>query len=150
MARIAEAYLSTLSTLMTPHGLERHFMAFLFLCENSGKVTQNDLAQRLKKDRVSAMRIVDYLCERQLVIRTKDEKDRRCHLLEVTEKARKLLPTVKDAIQQTNHVILENLSPADHTIFSRSMAEIKKKIDSLPDPEFIIQAHRRKNNTHQK
>lgn len=143
MAKIAEVYLSTLSALMAPHGIERHFSAFVFLCENSGKVTQNDLAQRLKKDRVSTMRIVDYLSERDFVERKKDMSDRRCHLLEATEKAQRLLPRVKEAIHQTNEIILEYLSKKDADAFAKSMTAIMQKIESLPASEFIIQAIRR-------
>lgn len=35
MARISEVYLSTLSELITPQGLDRYFMSLIYLCENS-------------------------------------------------------------------------------------------------------------------
>ena len=64
MARISEVYLSTLSSIMKPFGIERYFAPLLYLCQNSGKITQKDLAEALKRDKVSTMRMVDYLSEK--------------------------------------------------------------------------------------
>lgn len=143
MAKIAEVYLSTLSEMMAPYGIDRNFVAFIFLCENSGKVTQNDLAKRLNQDKVSAMRVVDYFCDRDLLERIKDETDKRCYLLTVKEKALELLPIVKAAVQQTNEIILENLNKSELECFSRAMDLIKNKIKSLPDSDFVVEAYKR-------
>ncbi|MEZ4938513.1 MAG: MarR family transcriptional regulator [Crocinitomicaceae bacterium] len=143
MAIIAEVYLSTLSALMEPNELDRHFTAFVHLCENSGKLTQNDLAKRLKRDRVSAMRIVDDLCDKGLIIRKKHVSDRRCYILEVTERAIELLPKVKLAIEQTNEILLDHLSKDEREFFSKSLDQILKKVETLPDPEFLVKVYKR-------
>lgn len=143
MTIIAEVYLSTLSALMEPYGLDRNFTAFVHLCENSGQLTQNDLAKKLNRDRVSAMRIVDHLCEKGFVVRKKSKSDRRCHMLEATKQAFELLPKVRDAIKQTNQILLENLSKNEKETFSNTMSQILKKLETLPDPEFLVEAYRR-------
>ena len=143
MAIIAEVYLSTLSALMEPHGLERNYTAFVLLCENSGQLTQNELAKRLNRDRVSAMRIVDHLCEKGFVVRKKSPSDRRCHMLEATKKGMELLPKVREAIEQTNAILLENLTKDETDDFAKNMSQILKKLETLPDPEFLVQAYRR-------
>jgi DNA-binding MarR family transcriptional regulator len=146
MAKIAEVYISTVSEMMSPLGLDRNFVALIYLCENSGVVTQKDLGQRLNKDKVSTMRVVDYLCERDLIERVQDDSDRRCHLLAAKKKGLELYPKVKAAIERTNEIILEDLSTSDLEQFSRTMELINNKIKSLPDSDFIIEANKRSEN----
>ena len=145
MARISEVYLSTLSSIMKPFGIERYFAPLLFLCENSGKVTQKDLAEALKRDKVSTMRMVDYLSEKGLLIRTPDYNDRRCQILEVTDKALELLPKIKEGVQQTNDLLLKNFTEKEKVSFKKSMDKLFTTIDNLPEPDFIVKAYKRNN-----
>lgn len=146
MARVSEVYLSILSSLMTPQGLERYYFPLLYLCEHNGELTQKDLAEAIRRDKVYTMRIVDYLCDNDLLIRKQDCNDRRCQLLEVTEKAKKLVPKIKEAISKTEEVLLHNFSKDEREQFSTSMDKLFATIKTLPEPEFIVQAVK-KNNT---
>lgn len=143
MARISEVYLSTISTIMKPYGLERAFVPMIYLCENSNKVTQNDLANALKIDKVAAMRKVDYLSKRNLVIRKQDEHDKRCHLLEVTPKGMELFPKIKEAINQANEILFQGFTEQEISDFKNSMERLNKTINTLPEPKFVIKAFKR-------
>lgn len=57
MSRISEVYLSTLSSIMSPQGLDRYFFPLLYLCEHSGELTQKDLAEAIRRDKVHTMRM---------------------------------------------------------------------------------------------
>lgn len=144
MARISEVYLSTLSSIMKPYGIERYFMPLQYLAANSGKITQKDLAEALGRDKVSTMRMVDYLCEREFLMRKQDCSDRRCQLLEVTEKTIKLLPIIDQAVQQTNDILLEGFSEEEKQQYKNFMDKIYTTIQDLPEPEYIVQAFKRK------
>ncbi len=143
MARVSEVYLSTLSAIMKPHDIERYFMPFLYLCEYSGKITQKDLAQALGRDKVSTMRIVDYLCEKKLLIRKQDKKDRRCQILEITDKALYILPKVKAGIKQTNKLLFQQFTEDEKQQFKQSMDKLYATIETLPEPTFIVKAFKR-------
>ena len=143
MARISEVYLSSLSSIMKPFGIERYFAPLLYLCENSGKITQKDLAEALKRDKVSTMRMVDYLSEKGLLVRTPDCNDRRCQILEVTSKSLKLQPKIKKGIQQTNDLLLRDFTEEEKVTFKKSMDKLYTTIGSLPEPDFIVQAYKR-------
>ena len=143
MARISEVYLSTLSSIMKPFGIERYFAPLLYLCQNSGKITQKDLAEALKRDKVSTMRMVDYLSEKGLLVRTPDCNDRRCQILEVTDKALKLQPKIIKGIQQTNDLLLRDFTEEEKVTFKKSMDKLYTTIGSLPEPDFIVQAYKR-------
>lgn len=140
MARVSEVYLSTLSNIMTPHGLERYYFPFLYLCKNSGKITQKELSEAIRRDKVYTMRIVDFLCDKGLLVRKQDSSDRRCQLLEVTKKAIDLLPKIQDAINKTENLLLYNFSDEEKQQFSASMDKLFETINTFPDPEFIVHA----------
>ncbi|MCB0430877.1 MAG: MarR family transcriptional regulator [Flavobacteriales bacterium] len=144
MARISEVYLSTLSAIMQPHGIERFFAPLIHLCENSGKITQKDLAQALRRDKVSTMRIVDYFCDKGLLVRKQDCNDRRCQLLEVTPKAMQLLPKIKDGIRQTNEILLSGFTAEEKELFRNCMDKLFQTICELPEPAFVVKAFKRK------
>lgn len=145
MARISEVYLSTLSSIMKPFGIERYFAPLLYLCQNSGKITQKDLAEALKKDKVSTMRMVDYLSEKGLLVRTQDCNDRRCQILEVTDKALELLPKIKEGVQQTNDLLFRDFTEEERLSFKKNMDKLFTTIGSLPEPDFIVKAYKRNN-----
>ena len=142
MARISKVYLSTLSALMSDHNIERHFAAITYLYENNGLLTQNELAIAIKKDKVSTMRSVDYLCERGFLIRKKDKTDRRCYLLEVTKKGIELIPVLEAAIVKTNEILLAGLSVEEKNVYAKVMTNMMETIRILPEPNYIVEAHK--------
>lgn len=144
MARISEVYLSTLSSIMEPQGLERYFFPLLYLCEHSGKLTQKDLAEAIRRDKVYTMRIVDYLCDKDLLVRKQDCNDRRCQLLEVTDKAIVLVPKIKEGIVKTDELLFHNFSSIEKENFKAGMTKLFATINTLPDPEFIVKAFKKK------
>jgi len=143
MARISEVYLSTLSSIMKPHGLERCFKALLVLCEHSGKYTQKDLACAIKRDKVSTMRMVDYLSTKGMLVRKQDDSDRRCQILEVTPKALDILPLIKAAIVETNNLLFNDFTPEEKVFFRNGMDKLYARLETLPEPDFIVKAFKR-------
>ena len=146
MAIISETYLSTLSEIMSRDGLERYFVPFLHICSNSGEITQKDLAESLKRDKVSVMRIVDYLSEKGFVIRKQNETDRRCQLLEATPQALNLVQNVKAAITKTNDLLFSQFSEEEREVFESGMNKLMEQIALLPESNFIIEATKREKN----
>lgn len=142
MSRVAEVYLSTLSAIMTPHGLERYFVPIMYLSENGNHITQKDLSVAIRRDKVYTMRIVDYLSERGLIERKKDENDRRCQILAVTEKGKALVPKIKEGIIQTEALLFHDFSKEEKEIFKTGMSKLFATIDTLPDPKYIVKAHK--------
>jgi DNA-binding MarR family transcriptional regulator len=147
MARISEVYLSTVSAIMKPHGLERYFSAVLYICRNSGESTQSEIACSLKKDKVSTMRMIDYLSEKGLIERVQHQNDRRCHLIKATPKGIALVPKIQSAIEQTNQILFNEFTEKELIVFNKGMDKLIQKIKTLPEPEFIIEVNQRTSNT---
>jgi DNA-binding MarR family transcriptional regulator len=147
MARISEVYLSSVSSIMKPLGLERHFAAVLFICRNSGEITQTEIANYLKKDKVCTMRIIDYLSEKGLIERIQHKNDRRCHLIMATEKGMALALQIELAIEQTNDILFNNFTTHEIEIFKTGMDKLFQTIRTLPEPDFVIEAYKRNANS---
>jgi len=143
MARVSEVYLSTLSSIMAAHGLERYFFPLLYIQEHSGTISQKELSDATGRDKVSTTRMVDYLCERAFVERKKDPTDKRCHLLHATPKADDIAPRIKKAIEQTNDILFDNLDDTERAQFTTAFDKIIERIQTLPTPNFIVKAHKR-------
>lgn len=145
LASFAEVYLSTLSNLMEPHGIERNFVALLYIVKHSGKISQKDLADHLRKDKVYIKRTVDALSDLDLIERKTNKKDRRCQNLVATEKAIRLVPIVEEAIHQTNQILFKNFSSKEKELFANSMNKLNESIDNQPPSSYTINAYKRKN-----
>ena len=142
MARVSEVYFSTLSALMKPHGLERHFKLLTFVGEHSAKYNQGEIAEILHRDKVSIFRSIDYLANRGLIERKQDKDDRRCHRVLITKKGEKLLPLIEESIAKTNKLILNDLNDTEIELFSSVMDHLMDRIKALPAPNYIVKPHR--------
>lgn len=140
MARISEVYLSTLSAIMAPQGLERYFFPLIYLSEHSGELSQKELGEVIRRDKVHTMRIVDYLSKKGFLERTQDSTDRRCQILVVTDKGKALIPKIKEGIAKTDALLFHNFSSEEKVLFKQSMNKLFATINTLPDPEFIVKA----------
>lgn len=143
MALVAEVYLSTLSAIMEPHGMKRYFLPLLHVHEQSERITQRDLGELLKRDKVSITRIVDALSSQGLIERIQDRNDRRCQLLRITPKGTALIPHIKAGMQRTNELLFSDFSEEEQRLFDNSMDRLMQRLDTLPEPDFIVQAHER-------
>lgn len=143
MTLISEVYLSTLSELMKPHGLDRYFVAVMYLNEHNGQLTQKDLGTVLRRDKVFTMRLVDALSEKGFVVRQQDDNDRRCQLLQLTDEGIALIPKIEEAIRQTNELIFSDFTEEEKQCFERGMHHLMNLLDTQPRPNFTVKASER-------
>jgi DNA-binding MarR family transcriptional regulator len=92
-------FLSALNVKLKNLDIERNFYALLLIEEGKGKITQQDLAELLNSDKVSVVRMIDYLSNKGYVKRVKDPSDKRKYGLILTLKAEKEMPLIKKAIE---------------------------------------------------
>jgi DNA-binding MarR family transcriptional regulator len=130
LAGIGRSMLTLLGEKLNGLDIGRNFYALILIEEGNGMLTQQELADLLETDKVSVVRIIDYLSEKGYVIRQRTLLDKRKHGLTLTQKAQNELPQIKEAISdviqlafkgvtikkknelyQTLHIIKNNLKP---------------------------------------
>jgi len=108
--------------------IERNFYALLLIEQEDGDITQQDLAEKLDKDKVSIVRIVDYLSDNGYVNRVKNVFDRRKYSLELTDKANKILPQIKKALNEVTDIAFKSLSKFQISEFCETLNIIKNNL----------------------
>jgi MarR family transcriptional regulator, transcriptional regulator for hemolysin len=125
LSRAGKNFLFLLNHKLSVLDLERNYYALIIIEKRSGEVTQNELAQELETDKVSVVRIVEYLMKKDLIRKARGEKDRRKYFLFITEKAKAQLPIIKKAINEITEIAFQGLSEQEKAEFLSLLGRIK-------------------------
>jgi DNA-binding MarR family transcriptional regulator len=96
-------------------------MIYLFHCDGR---SQNEIALKTFKDKVSVTKIVDNLVKRNLVLRNPDKNDRRVNRIYLTEDGAKIVPKLRK-------IALATLSEAFSGIEEEEIENFKKTISTV-------------------
>ena len=125
---LGKSYLHLLRNKLQHLDIDRNFFALILIESSEGEINQQQLALLLDTDKVSIVRIVDYLSEKGFVKRVRTSDDRRKHNLVLTEKAKAALPEIKKCISELNQLVFSGLSENQQTDLLASLANIKNSI----------------------
>ena len=125
---LGKSYLHLLRNKLQHLDIDRNFFALILIESSEGEINQQQLALLLDTDKVSIVRIVDYLSEKGFVKRVRTSDDRRKHNLVLTEKAKAELPEIKKCINELNQLVFSGLSETQQTDLLASLANIKNSI----------------------
>lgn len=93
------------------------------LYEN-GEMKQNALAEILFKDNPTVTRIIDLLCEKELLVRKAHPSDRRCFLVGLTRKGKTNVEQMMPRIAKIRLKAWEGLSKEDFKHFQKVLNTI--------------------------
>jgi DNA-binding MarR family transcriptional regulator len=131
-AQITKLYYGALSHMLEDLPLERHYTTLLMIGSAPGKCTQQYLSGALHIDKVSMVRIMDYLTGKGLIRRIVNPEDRREQLLALTPKGRKIMPAINKAVMEINSKALEGISEKDKAKFMSNMRMMRENLAGLP------------------
>jgi MarR family transcriptional regulator, transcriptional regulator for hemolysin len=109
--------------------IKRNFYALTLIENGHGEITQKELAYLLDSDKVSIVRIIDYLSEKGYVTRVKNTTDKRKYSLRVTEKAKMDLPNIKKTLIEVTEIAFKGLSLSQVDEFLRTLNIIKYNLN---------------------
>ncbi len=110
LAGTGRKFLNALNIELQGLDIERYFYALLLIDRGRGSITQQELAKMLDSDKVSVVRIIDYLSTKGYVQRVKDSSDKRKYGLNITLKAEKEIPHIQKAIEEVTKKAFNGLS----------------------------------------
>jgi MarR family transcriptional regulator, transcriptional regulator for hemolysin len=126
LSHLGNNYLQQLNSRLNYLDIERYYYALLLI--ESREITQNELAIRLETDKVSVVRIIDYLASKGYVDRVKSLGDRRKYCLTLTDKAKEAIPGIKKSLDEVTSVAFEGLSEAEKDGFYAALDTIKNNL----------------------
>jgi MarR family transcriptional regulator, transcriptional regulator for hemolysin len=128
LSGLGKGYLHLLRTKLQHLDIDRNYYALVLIEGQEEEVTQQELALLLDTDKVSIVRVVDYLSEKGYVKRVRKADDRRKHNLILTEKARQALPEIKKSFNEINEFALNGFSSSQISELAESIQKIKRNI----------------------
>ena len=143
MAALTKKYYGALSKKIEPLGIDRHFATLVTIDNTKEKCTQQYLSNIMKFDKVSMVRILDYLFEKGMVTRSVNPEDRREHLIQLTVKAKKIMPKIKGEITSMNNTALNGLNRSEQEQFKGFIKIITKNLENLPVNKVDIKIKKR-------
>lgn len=111
MGKISKMFLANLQRNLSHLDIERSFYPLLLIEAGEGKLTQQELANELSCDKVQVVRIIDYLSLNGYVERVQNPKDRRVYDLLITDKAKEVIPDIKNTIHEVSGIALQGIAP---------------------------------------
>ena len=92
---------------------------------------QQEIADAVKKDKSTILRLVDNLEEKNLVQRIVDPNDRRRNIIRVTEDGIGLINKINSKLEELYSLLSEGIKPADLDIFVKVLGQFRAKVATV-------------------
>lgn len=106
---ITKAYVGAVTKKLEHLTIDRGFYALLLIEQHNEQLSQKELAALMTTDKVCMVRMIDYLSLKGFVQRETNTKDRRAHYITLTDKAKEIIPEIKEAFKSVNETALKQL-----------------------------------------
>ncbi len=128
LSGLAKGYLHLLRNKLQHLDIDRNYLALVLVENNEGSITQQELAVLLDTDKVSIVRVIDYLSGKGYIQRIPNTEDRRKHSLVLTQKAKLALPEIKQSFIEINEIALKGLNHSQVSELEQTIKKIKSNI----------------------
>ena len=128
LSMLGRGYLHLLRAKLQHLDIDRNYYALVIIANQDGNITQQELALLLGQDKVSIVRVVDYLSEKGYIKRIKKPDDMRKHRIMLTEKAKLAIPEIQESFKSINKLVMNGLSDLQVSEFSETISKIKNTV----------------------
>jgi MarR family transcriptional regulator, transcriptional regulator for hemolysin len=129
-SRLSKAYLGALVSRLEGRGPAKYFSILLLIHRSGETLTQQELANQLKVDKTSIVRVVDYLSKAGFITRKRNPKDRRQQLLQLTSKARAVMPVIEQCVTEINRQAFKRLNEKEKKQFYALLERVYNNLSS--------------------
>lgn len=138
-SQLAKDYVGTFSKRLEKLPINRYYYPLVLIKEAKGKISQQALADELYVDKVSVVRIVDYLSENGLIERKQNPNDRREQHLHLTAAGEKLVPEIRQAMVDTNELSLQGFSKEEVCQLEKMLSRMACNLKQQPQDSFHVE-----------
>src|ERR1019366_1743509 len=132
MALITKNYYGALSKRIEYIGIDRHVTTLVIINATKEKCTQQYLSDTLNCDKVTMVRVLDYLVDKGMISRVINVNDRRERIIQLTNKAKKLMPKIQKEITDLNKIALKNFTEKEKVLFKKFIEMMVVNLKNLP------------------
>ena len=128
LSGLGKGYLHLLRTKLQHLDIDRNYYALALISKHDGEITQQELALLLDSDKVSIVRIVDYLSGKGYVQRRHKTDDRRKHSLNLTDKGWLAIPEIEKSFTELNNMVLNGFEKSQVAELTQTINKLKYNI----------------------
>ena len=128
LSLISKDFLEVLHSKLHHIELERNFYALILISKAKGDITQQELATQLESDKVTIVRIIDYLTEKGYVTRSDHKEDRRKYCLTLTTKGEQEIFDIEEALFEVHNLCFKGLTEKEIETFNKTLLVIQKNL----------------------
>ncbi|MBU6457775.1 MAG: MarR family transcriptional regulator [Bradyrhizobium sp.] len=110
------------------YGITRAQWAVLAKIERAEGLKQTELAEQMEMQPITLTRLIDKLCDNELIERRDDETDRRVNRLYLRKAARPLLGKLAGLRSELTSTALDGINPADAHRLLAQLESIKENV----------------------
>jgi MarR family transcriptional regulator, transcriptional regulator for hemolysin len=138
LSLLAKTYFGALTKRLEHLEVERYYSILILIEESDSGCTQQYICDNLKIDKVSMVRILDYLTKKRYVKKVQNPKDRREYFVELTPKAEKVMPEIHSEIKSLNDIAFKGMSKEKQKEYYRQIALIYENLQGLPAHKIFV------------
>lgn len=138
LAILAKSYFGALTKRLEHLEIERYYSVLILIDKTEHSCTQQFICSQLKIDKVSMVRIIDYLSQKNFIEKQQNPEDRREHFIVLKKKAVKILPELYAAIEELNNEAMKGISADEQQIFLAQIATMQSNLEVLPNEKIYI------------
>jgi DNA-binding MarR family transcriptional regulator len=109
---------------LEPYGVRPRHVAALIELRDTGELTQQSLCGRLHLDPTNLVAILNDLEQQGLAVRRRDPRDRRRHIVEVSNKGLAVIEKVTKVMDAVEEELLTGLEPGERERLQRALETI--------------------------
>ena len=103
---------------------------YLMILYNNEGISQNQISKELAVDKALSARVIKKLIDLDYVRKETNSKDSRAYCLYLTDKAKSIIPAMKEELAKWNEIMTQNLTEEEKDnitdLLSRVLGNIKK------------------------
>lgn len=138
LAILTKSYYGALTKRLEHLEIERYYSILILIESLENGCTQQYICDQLKMDKVSMVRIVNFLIEKKYIHKIQNPIDRREYLVKLTKKSIKILPEIHQAIDEVNAYALKGISALQQKNLYQNLSKIQINLDELPTEKIYI------------
>lgn len=138
LAIAAKSYFGALTKRLEHLEIERYYSILILVESTTTGCTQQFICDQLKIDKVSMVRILDYLMKKHFIRKIVNPSDRREYLIELTEKAIGVLPEIHACIEAVNTAAMKGIPKLHQKELTQWIFKIQENLEELPAQKIYI------------
>lgn len=120
-----------LDKVLKEYDLSSGSFRYLFIMEQNEGLCQSRISELIGHDKAMSARTINRLTEVGYVVKIEDQLDSRAYKLYLTDKARLILPKIREEIKNLREIITGDLTVEEKEITLSSMVKILNKVLEL-------------------